>query len=168
MVEEFMLLANVSVAKKIYDEFSQCAVLRRHPLPPYSNFDPMIAVCKAYVSIVLFLFLLIWNSSLTWRKFMGVLPWFWWLCFFESEISWNGLFSSNPFQYTTHWAPVMRRVHPCCRICFEKSANYSKLMHVLLSLLRLLFCMLFIQLSPNHFPSGIALKFSFFLPFVRV
>ena len=51
MVEEFMLLANVSVAKKIYDEFSQCAVLRRHPLPPYSNFDPMIAVCKAYVSV---------------------------------------------------------------------------------------------------------------------
>jgi len=49
MVEEFMLLANVSVAKKIYDEFSQCAVLRRHPSPPYSNFDPMLAVCKAYV-----------------------------------------------------------------------------------------------------------------------
>ncbi|KAF6039600.1 DIS3 [Bugula neritina] len=48
MVEEFMLLANVSVAKKIYDEFSQCAVLRRHPSPPYSNFDPMLAVCKAY------------------------------------------------------------------------------------------------------------------------
>ncbi|XP_067948007.1 exosome complex exonuclease RRP44-like [Watersipora subatra] len=48
MVEEFMLLANVSVAKHIHKEFAQCAVLRRHPLPPYSNFDPMLAVCKAY------------------------------------------------------------------------------------------------------------------------
>lgn len=57
MVEEFMLLANVSVAKKIYKEFAQCAVLRRHPLPPYSNFDPMLAVCKAYVSIACLLFL---------------------------------------------------------------------------------------------------------------
>lgn len=46
-----MLLANVSVAKKIYHEFPQSAVLRRHPIPPYSNFDPMLAVCKAYVSV---------------------------------------------------------------------------------------------------------------------
>ena len=52
MIEEFMLLANVSVGKHIFKEFAQCAVLRRHPLPPYSNFDPMLAVCKAYVSIV--------------------------------------------------------------------------------------------------------------------
>lgn len=45
-----MLLANVTVAQKIYEDFPQAAVLRRHQPPPYSNFDPMLAVCKAYVS----------------------------------------------------------------------------------------------------------------------
>ncbi|XP_076159782.1 exosome complex exonuclease RRP44 [Alosa pseudoharengus] len=39
MVEEFMLLANISVAQKIYDEFSECALLRKHPCPPHSNYD---------------------------------------------------------------------------------------------------------------------------------
>ncbi|KAG5262197.1 hypothetical protein AALO_G00293290 [Alosa alosa] len=39
MVEEFMLLANISVAQKIYDEFSECALLRKHPCPPPSNYD---------------------------------------------------------------------------------------------------------------------------------
>ncbi|KAG7467108.1 hypothetical protein MATL_G00149770 [Megalops atlanticus] len=39
MVEEFMLLANISVAQKIYDEFSECALLRKHPAPPPSNYD---------------------------------------------------------------------------------------------------------------------------------
>ena len=33
LVEEFMLLANVWVAKKIYEAFPSCAVLRRHPPP---------------------------------------------------------------------------------------------------------------------------------------
>ncbi|XP_013415893.1 exosome complex exonuclease RRP44 [Lingula anatina] len=47
MVEEFMLLANVSVAKKIYEEFPDCAVLRRHPSPPPSNFKPVINVAEA-------------------------------------------------------------------------------------------------------------------------
>lgn len=42
MVEEFMLLANVSVAQKILLEFPECAVLRRHPTPPQINFDPLI------------------------------------------------------------------------------------------------------------------------------
>ncbi|XP_058806479.1 exosome complex exonuclease RRP44 [Phymastichus coffea] len=42
MVEEFMLLANISVAKKILEEFPECAVLRRHPEPPQVNFDPLI------------------------------------------------------------------------------------------------------------------------------
>ncbi|KAL1500756.1 hypothetical protein ABEB36_006202 [Hypothenemus hampei] len=42
MVEEFMLLANMSVAKKILDEFPDCAMLRRHPEPPASNFDPLV------------------------------------------------------------------------------------------------------------------------------
>ncbi|CAG9864161.1 unnamed protein product [Phyllotreta striolata] len=42
MVEEFMLLANISVAEKILDEFPECAMLRRHPTPPSTNFDPLI------------------------------------------------------------------------------------------------------------------------------
>ncbi|XP_033213387.1 exosome complex exonuclease RRP44 isoform X2 [Belonocnema kinseyi] len=42
MVEEFMLLANVSVAAKIVKEFPECAMLRRHPEPPQANFDPLI------------------------------------------------------------------------------------------------------------------------------
>lgn len=42
MVEEFMLLANVSVAEKIQLEFPECAMLRRHPIPPQTNFDPLI------------------------------------------------------------------------------------------------------------------------------
>lgn len=42
MVEEFMLLANKSVAEFIYNEFSHCALLRRHPVPPVGNFDPLV------------------------------------------------------------------------------------------------------------------------------
>ncbi|KAJ8979654.1 hypothetical protein NQ317_006365 [Molorchus minor] len=42
MVEEFMLLANISVAEKILEDFPECAMLRRHPTPPTSNFDPLI------------------------------------------------------------------------------------------------------------------------------
>jgi exosome complex exonuclease DIS3/RRP44 len=42
MVEEFMLLANVSVAEKILMEFPECAMLRRHPCPPNTNFDPLV------------------------------------------------------------------------------------------------------------------------------
>ncbi|XP_062515384.1 exosome complex exonuclease RRP44-like isoform X2 [Corticium candelabrum] len=42
MVEEFMLLANVSVAERISREFPVCAVLRRHPQPAPSNFEPLI------------------------------------------------------------------------------------------------------------------------------
>lgn len=42
MVEEFMLLANISVAEKIEKEFPECAMLRRHPEPPQANFDPLI------------------------------------------------------------------------------------------------------------------------------
>jgi exosome complex exonuclease DIS3/RRP44 len=33
LVEEFMLLANVYVADKIYKSYPSCAILRRHPLP---------------------------------------------------------------------------------------------------------------------------------------
>ncbi|XP_012533030.1 exosome complex exonuclease RRP44 [Monomorium pharaonis] len=46
MVEEFMLLANISVAKKILAEFPECAMLRRHPEPPQSNFEPLIKAAK--------------------------------------------------------------------------------------------------------------------------
>lgn len=39
LVEEFMLLANISVARKIYDSFPQVAMLRRHGAPPSANFE---------------------------------------------------------------------------------------------------------------------------------
>jgi len=41
LVEEFMLLANISVAAKIYSAFPQIAMLRRHPSPPKTNFDDL-------------------------------------------------------------------------------------------------------------------------------
>jgi exosome complex exonuclease DIS3/RRP44 len=47
MVEEFMLLANITVAQKLYDTFPQCACLRRHPSPPISNFDPLIKAAES-------------------------------------------------------------------------------------------------------------------------
>nr|XP_022901619.1 exosome complex exonuclease RRP44-like [Onthophagus taurus] len=46
MVEEFMLLANISVAEKILEDFPDCAMLRRHPEPPPINFDPVIKAGK--------------------------------------------------------------------------------------------------------------------------
>ncbi|KRY51407.1 Exosome complex exonuclease RRP44 [Trichinella britovi] len=42
MVEEFMLLANITVAEKIYTEFPQVALLRRHPPPPVSSYEPVV------------------------------------------------------------------------------------------------------------------------------
>ncbi len=42
LVEEFMLLANISVASHINKVFPHCAVLRRHPPPPLSNYDILI------------------------------------------------------------------------------------------------------------------------------
>ncbi|CAH1267033.1 DIS3 [Branchiostoma lanceolatum] len=47
MVEEFMLLANISVAKKILSDFPSCAMLRRHPQPPPSNYDILIKAGKS-------------------------------------------------------------------------------------------------------------------------
>ncbi|THV04768.1 RNB-domain-containing protein [Dendrothele bispora CBS 962.96] len=41
LVEEFMLLANVSVARKIDESFPQTAVLRRHLPPPKTNFEKL-------------------------------------------------------------------------------------------------------------------------------
>ncbi|CCA72877.1 probable DIS3 3`-5` exoribonuclease required for 3` end formation of 5.8S rRNA [Serendipita indica DSM 11827] len=41
LVEEFMLLANISVAKKIQETFPLTAVLRRHMPPPTTNFETL-------------------------------------------------------------------------------------------------------------------------------
>lgn len=51
MVEEFMLLANISVAEKIFSEFPEHAVLRRHPIPPPSNFEPLVKAANYLASI---------------------------------------------------------------------------------------------------------------------
>lgn len=48
MVEEFMLLANIAVAEKIFKEFPELALLRRHPKPSESNFEELIAMAKRY------------------------------------------------------------------------------------------------------------------------
>lgn len=50
MVEEFMLQANISVAEKILQDFPDCAMLRRHPQPPPSNFEPLIKAGKHLVN----------------------------------------------------------------------------------------------------------------------
>ncbi|RWS27889.1 exosome complex exonuclease RRP44-like protein [Leptotrombidium deliense] len=42
MVEEFMLLANVSVAEKIYDHFPEFALLRRHSKPSPGNLSDLV------------------------------------------------------------------------------------------------------------------------------
>jgi exosome complex exonuclease DIS3/RRP44 len=49
LVEEFMLLANISVAEKIYELFPDCACLRKHPAPPISNFDPLVKAADTKV-----------------------------------------------------------------------------------------------------------------------
>lgn len=41
LVEEFMLLANISVAAKIHSSFPQTALLRRHAPPPATNFEQL-------------------------------------------------------------------------------------------------------------------------------
>ena len=41
LVEEFMLLANISVAGMIYEAFPQTALLRRHAAPPKNNFEEL-------------------------------------------------------------------------------------------------------------------------------
>ncbi|ORY24609.1 RNB-domain-containing protein [Neocallimastix californiae] len=47
LVEEFMLLANISVAKKIHSKYPESSLLRRHPTPPQSNFDVLIAAAES-------------------------------------------------------------------------------------------------------------------------
>ncbi|KAG8780762.1 exosome catalytic subunit dis3 [Serendipita sp. 397] len=46
LVEEFMLLANISVAKKIQEVFPLTAVLRRHMPPPAINFETLKDILK--------------------------------------------------------------------------------------------------------------------------
>jgi len=46
LVEEFMLLANVTTAAHTFKHFPECAMLRRHPTPPGSNFEPLILAAK--------------------------------------------------------------------------------------------------------------------------
>ncbi|KZZ97272.1 Ribonuclease II/R [Ascosphaera apis ARSEF 7405] len=41
LVEEFMLLANITVADRIYKAFPQTALLRRHATPPPQNFEDL-------------------------------------------------------------------------------------------------------------------------------
>lgn len=44
MVEEFMLLANISVAEKILAEYPDCALLRRHPVPNEQSYKQLVEV----------------------------------------------------------------------------------------------------------------------------
>ncbi|KAG8936120.1 exosome catalytic subunit dis3 [Tulasnella sp. 418] len=53
LVEEFMLLANISVARKIQETFPQSAVLRRHLPPPKTNFEKLQDVLLKRRNIVL-------------------------------------------------------------------------------------------------------------------
>jgi exosome complex exonuclease DIS3/RRP44 len=46
LVEECMLLANVWVAKKIYEAFPSCAILRRHPPPKEKELNNFIQILK--------------------------------------------------------------------------------------------------------------------------
>lgn len=47
LVEEFMLLANVTVAKRILRQYPTLSVLRRHPAPNRSMFDPLISKAQS-------------------------------------------------------------------------------------------------------------------------
>ncbi|CAB3236838.1 unnamed protein product [Arctia plantaginis] len=51
MVEEFMLLANTSVAEKLAAEFPQCALLRRHPAPPPAHFTAFLKAARQQVLV---------------------------------------------------------------------------------------------------------------------
>jgi len=52
MVEEMMLLANITVADHILKHFPAQALLRRHPVPPPRQFEPLLkAAVAAGISI---------------------------------------------------------------------------------------------------------------------
>ena len=47
MVEEMMLLANVSTAERILEAYPAAAMLRRHPIPEQKMFEPLLKAAKA-------------------------------------------------------------------------------------------------------------------------
>ncbi|VDN03336.1 unnamed protein product [Thelazia callipaeda] len=47
MIEEFMLLANISVAERISVDYPDCALLRRHPIPTEENYKQVVDMAKA-------------------------------------------------------------------------------------------------------------------------
>lgn len=47
LVEEFMLLANITVARKIVSVYPQFSMLRRHPPPSRRRFDELLAAAAA-------------------------------------------------------------------------------------------------------------------------
>ena len=53
-----MLLANISVAKRIYEYFPEFALLRRHPAPPPANYDILVKAAR---------------SKVRWRKYFCLL-----------------------------------------------------------------------------------------------
>ena len=80
MVEEFMLLANISVADHIFKHFPECAVLRRHPVPPATNFEPILKagktqVLKSFFFLVIFYFFL--SCMFSFNNF-DILNWIFW------------------------------------------------------------------------------------------
>jgi len=46
LVEEFMLLANITVAKRTVERFPRCSMLRRHPSPAKEMFDELIKAAR--------------------------------------------------------------------------------------------------------------------------
>lgn len=50
MVEEMMLMANITVATHIHKAFASCAVLRRHETPTPEMFKPLLQVRSAPAS----------------------------------------------------------------------------------------------------------------------
>ena len=53
LVEEFMLLANISVARRIYVAFNDTAMLRRHGAPPPTNFEALQKMLRVRRNIAL-------------------------------------------------------------------------------------------------------------------
>ncbi|KAL6583843.1 Exosome complex exonuclease RRP44 A [Orobanche minor] len=47
MIEEFMLAANISVAKKILEHFPLTSLLRRHPTPTHEMLEPLLQTAAA-------------------------------------------------------------------------------------------------------------------------
>lgn len=72
MVEEFMLQANISVAEKILKDFPDCAMLRRHPQPPPSNFDPLIKAGKHLVCLSRLEISIVLRNCLNNRHFFSI------------------------------------------------------------------------------------------------